>query len=237
MRRPLVILLHGTRFNAKAWDGYTNLLDADLRPVDLPGHGLRAGRPWSSEAALAVIDEEVASAAPGTPIVLVGHSLGGYVATAWAGRHPDALAGLVLVGAMADPRRHPVLTRTYTGFARLLPLVGAERMASAANAVLRVLGLGRDALPDATGYAVMPEAWRAVVSEAGCHHLHEVRCPVWLVAGQFDQLGIDLRRYARACRDPHVVVVRGATHLLPFTHQPQLAEVVRAACLTAGAGG
>ena len=234
MAAPLVVLLHGTRFSAKAWDGYAELLDADVRPIDLPGHGARAGQPWSTEAALAVIDEEVASVEAGTPVVLVGHSLGGFVATTWAERHPDALAGLILGGAMADPRRHRLLTRAYTGFAGLLPIIGAERMASIANAVLRVIGLRGDAIPDATGYAVAADAWHSVVAEAGCHQLPGIRCPVWLVTGQFDQLAVDARHYARAARDPRVVVVPGATHLLPFTHRQRLARVIREAALGGG---
>ncbi len=53
MPRPLVILLHGTRFNARSWDGYADLVDADVRAVDLPGHGWPARTPspgWSSSA-------------------------------------------------------------------------------------------------------------------------------------------------------------------------------------------
>ena len=102
-------------------------------------------------------------------------------------------------------------------------------MASIANTVLRVMGMRGDAIPDATGYAVAPDAWHSVVSEAGCHQLPDVSCPVWLVAGALDQLAIDTRRYARACQDPRIVVVRSATHLLPFTHSRQLAEVINEA--------
>lgn len=230
MPRPLVILLHGTRFDARSWAGYDEFVDADLRPVDLPGHGVRAGQPWTTEAALAVIDAEVASVPSGTPIVLVGHSLGGFLATTWAQRNPDALAGLVLVGAMADPRRHRVLTKAYTDFARLLPLVGPERMAVVANTVLRVMGMRGEAIPDATGYAVAPAAWNTIATEAGAHQLPDITCPVWLVAGLLDQLAVDTRWYARACQNARIVVVPGATHLLPFTHRRTLAKVIAEAC-------
>ena len=127
---------------------------------------------------------------------------------------------------MTDPRRHRVLTRAYTDFARLLPVVGPERMATLANAVLKVMGLRGDAIPDATGYAVAPDAWHSVVAEAGCHQLPAIECPVHLVTGHLDQLGIDTRHYARAARDARVHVIRGATHLLPFTHRRQLAAVI-----------
>lgn len=234
MTRPLLVLVHGTRFDAREWTGYAELVpEAELRAVDLPGHGTRAGRPYTSEAALVVVEHAMADVEPGRPVVLAGHSLGGYVAAAYAHRHPDRLAGLVLIGATADPSRHPALVHLYVGFARLLPVVGAERMAGFANAVLRRLGLAAEDIPDATGYAVTPQAWAAVVEEARADQLGEVACPVFLVAGQFDQLRIDIDRYAGACREAHIRVLPRASHLAPLTHRAQVAAVLREAAIAA----
>lgn len=224
------MLVHGTRFDARAWDGYAELIpEAELLAVDLPGHGIRAGELYSTQAALGVVQEAVGGAETDRPVVLAGHSLGGYVAAAYAHRNPDRLHALVLIGATADPSRHPRLVFAYTGFARLIPLLGAERMARVANGVMSRLGMEADALPDATGYAVTPEAWAAVVREARAEHLAGVACPVYLVAGQFDQLRIDTARYARACRDPRVRTIPCASHLAPLTHREQVAEVLREA--------
>jgi pimeloyl-ACP methyl ester carboxylesterase len=55
------------------------------------------------------------------------------------------------------------------------------------------------------------------------------------VAGQFDQLGIDLRAYARHCRDPRVLVIKRASHLAPLTHRGQVAAILRDAVLEASA--
>lgn len=232
--RPLLVLVHGTRFDARQWAGYAELIpEAQLLAVDLPGHGTRAGQPYTSEAALAVVDEAVTSVDADRPVVLAGHSLGGYVAAAYAHRHPDRLAALVLIGATADPSRHRVLVHLYTGFARLLPLVGAERMAGVANVVLRRLGLAGEEVPDGTGYAVTPDAWAAVVEEARPELLAEVDCPVFLVAGQLDQLRIDIGRYARACRDAHVRIIPRATHFAPLTHRTEVAAALREAVAAA----
>ena len=234
--RPLLVLVHGTRFDTRQWVGYAELIpEADLMPVDLPGHGTRAGRPYSTDAALAVVEEAVGRAEPGRPVVLAGHSLGGYVSADYAHRHPGVLAGLVRIGATADPSRHPQLARLYTGFAGLLPRVGADRMSRLANGVMRRLGASVDDLPDATGYAATPAAWSAVVAEARADQLADVDCPVYLVAGQFDQLGIDLRAYARHCRDPRVLVIKRASHLAPLTHRGQVAAILRDAVLEASA--
>lgn len=228
--RPLLVLVHGTRFDASQWEGYDHLVPgAQTLAVDLPGHGSRAGESYDTQAALAVVDAAVGSADEGQPVVLAGHSLGGYVATAYAERHPDALHALVLVGACADPSRHPVLRRLYTGFARVLPAVGAARMAGIANAVMRRLGAEPDDLPDATGYAVLPEAWAAVIAAAGVRQLEQLTCPVFLVAGQFDQLRIDTNAYAAICADPRVRIISRASHFAPITHRDAVAAVLREA--------
>ena len=257
--RPLLVLVHGTRFDARAWAGYDALVPgADVVAVDLPGHGRRAGEPYTADAAVAVVAEAVngggnddvanqaepgdraaADAEPGArdaaraglgrPVILCGHSLGGYVAADYAARHPGRLSGLVLIGATAEPARHPALLRLYTGFAGLLPRVGAHRMARVTNAVMRRAGLPADSVPGVEGYAVLGQAWAAVVPGARAEWLAGVRCPVHLVAGQFDQMRLDLGAYARACREPRVHVIPRATHLAPFTHCEHVARVLREA--------
>lgn len=232
--RPLLVLLHGTRFDSRAWSGYAELVpEADVVAVDLPGHGTRAGQPYSTDAALAILEGATDTSAS---VVLAGHSLGGYLAAAYAHRHPERPAALVLIGATADPSRHPVLVGTYTGFARLLPIVGADRMARVANLTLRGLGMQPGALPDATGYAVTPQAWAAVIAEARPDQLAELDCPVFLVAGQFDQMRIDIHRYAQACRDARVRILPRASHLAPLTHPEAVAAVLREAVATVSRG-
>ncbi len=230
------MLVHGTRFSARSWDGYAELVPgAEVRAVDLPGHGSRAGQAYTSASAVAVVEQEVGTAGPRRPAVLAGHSLGGYVSAAYAARHPDRLSGLVLIGAAADPSRHPHLARAYTGFARLVPVVGPERMSRFANGVLRCAGLPAEKMPGAAGYAVTQQAWGSVVAESRASQLAGVSCPVYLVGGQFDQLRIDTAAYARACREPHVHVIRGATHLAPLTHPEAVAAILRQAVAAARA--
>ncbi|WP_168583109.1 alpha/beta fold hydrolase [Gephyromycinifex aptenodytis] len=233
MTRPLLVLVHGTRFDSRAWDGYAELIpDADVVAVDLPGHGRLAGQDYTSEAAVQVVVDAVrehTAENENRAVVLAGHSLGGYVIAEYACRYPHRLDALVLIGACADPARHPRLSSLYSGFAQLLPRVGAERMAGVANGVMRRMGMNEDAIPDATGYAVTPQAWASVLAEATPEHLRELTCPVFLVAGRFDQLGIDIRHYARVCADPRVRIIERASHLAPMTHVEQVAAIMREA--------
>ncbi|ANS80345.1 putative hydrolase [Serinicoccus hydrothermalis] len=238
-RRPVLVLVHGTRMSRAQWEPYRALLpDVDLVTVDLPGHGARVGEAFTREAALATIDAAVAQARDlagdedGGGPVLAGHSLGGYLAMMWAAGHTGALRGLVLIGATADPRGP--LTGVYRGFARALPALGTDRTARVANALMRALGARGEhaaALPDGAAYAALPAAWDLVMSEVTPDLLRVVECPVVLVNGQLDQMRIHVRRFAAAARDAQVVTIPGASHLMPSTHPQQVAAVLREAVL------
>lgn len=243
--RARLVLLHGTRMSRAQWEPYRALLpEIDLVTADLPGHGERVGEDFTREAALATVDAALAQArawdegadragdpdegALRAPVVLAGHSLGGYLATMWAAEHPGEIDGLVLVGASADPAGP--LTGIYRGFARAMPHVDPQRLASGMNAVMRRLGARGEhaaALPDGAAYAALPAAWQLVIDEAGPDLLGEVDCPVVLVNGQLDQMRVHVRRFAAATRDAHVITIPRATHLLPATHPEQLAEILR----------
>lgn len=92
-----VVLIHGMTNSARAFDRLTPLLHGlDVTALDLPGHGAKASTPCPVS-----IDEMAAAILPEIdgPAVLVGHSLGGHVATALAQRSPDLVTHLVLVNS------------------------------------------------------------------------------------------------------------------------------------------
>ena len=96
---PTLILLHGAGDQAGAWAKVAPELSKKYRVVipDLPGHGdsdPRSG-PLSVGTVLAGF-EAIASAEPGK-IILVGNSLGGWIASLYAHRHPERVERLVLV--------------------------------------------------------------------------------------------------------------------------------------------
>ena len=99
---PILLLLHGLGSSAKAFDPLLPLLPAesDARTVELPGFGERHREPAapSIEAMAAAVEPEVhAAAESGRPVVVVGHSMGGCVATALAEAGRAPVSGLVLV--------------------------------------------------------------------------------------------------------------------------------------------
>lgn len=101
---PLIVFIHGTRLTRVSWSAVVARLSDAHRcvSVDLPGHGALAEMPFSLDAAANVVDAAI-DAAGGGPAVLVGLSLGGYVAMATAARAPERIRGLVLAGSSAEP--------------------------------------------------------------------------------------------------------------------------------------
>ena len=102
---PAIVFLHGTRLTRSAWAAQLDGLGGEFRAIalDLPGHGSRAAEPFTLEGAAAVVGAAIAEHAAGGRAIVVGLSLGGYVAMELAATDPDRVRGLVLAGATAEP--------------------------------------------------------------------------------------------------------------------------------------
>ena len=100
---PALFFVHGFLNDASVWTAVIDELETDFRciAVDLPGHGRSPGNgagTYGRDLVLgdlrAVMDETECG-----PVVMVGHSLGGYLSLAMAIEDPHRVTGLGLVGA------------------------------------------------------------------------------------------------------------------------------------------
>jgi len=101
---PVIVFVHGSRLTKSSWRAITGRLADRYRCVcvDLPAHGALADQPFTIDAAADVVDAAL-DAEGADRAVVVGLSLGGYVAMAVAARSPERVRGLVLAGATAEP--------------------------------------------------------------------------------------------------------------------------------------
>ncbi|TFD65196.1 alpha/beta fold hydrolase [Cryobacterium ruanii] len=212
--RVPVLLVHGIRASATMWRHQERTLRAAGYPVlaiDLPGHGKRMGEPFTVPAALAAIDDGVADL--GGRVLLVGLSLGGYYAVAYAAEHPGRVAGLVAAGCSAVPQG--VLLEGYRLLARAihrLPDRGLWLHENMARLLLPAAG-ARDVLAGGAALDVMDSGLQATSTLTPLTSIAAYPGPVWLVNGALDHFRLNERRFLAACRNGQVVVVPRATHL------------------------
>lgn len=96
---PIIIFLHGAVVNRKMWRTHLDLLSQDYHILapDLPGHGSLSNQPFtlsqSVEHIVGLMNEF-----NDWPIILVGDSLGGYVAMATASKYPERISALIVSG-------------------------------------------------------------------------------------------------------------------------------------------
>ena len=106
-----VVLVHSLAGNSTHWAAQLEHLRQNRRAValDLRGHG-RSEPPKNGDYTIAGMSGDVAAVVDTLGLkrfVLVGHSMGGGVALAYAGAHPDRVAGLVLLDPIGDGKQIP----------------------------------------------------------------------------------------------------------------------------------
>lgn len=104
---PVVVLIHGSSGNLNDWtfDMVARLSDRyRVLAFDRPGLGYTdmIGRNASLAAQARLLSDAATALGAENPMV-VGHSLGGAVALAWALERPDDLSGLVVLAGVSQP--------------------------------------------------------------------------------------------------------------------------------------
>ncbi len=129
--RPLV-LLHGARDTSASFQFVVDALHGDWYVVapDWRGHGRTswtAASYWQAEF-VADLDALLDELLPGPAVPLVGHSMGGNIASLYAGARPARVERLIMLDALGD-----LLHRTPVRVDEILQLVLASRHAGASE--------------------------------------------------------------------------------------------------------
>jgi pimeloyl-ACP methyl ester carboxylesterase len=122
---PALLLIHGTAASTAWWDPVIPQLAGDCRVirVDMAGHGRSSAPaggydiPAQARRAGAVLDRLGAG-----QVTVIGHSTGGYVATALAGQRPGLVSALALIDTAPD--LDAVMDQGLLGRLLLAPLPG-----------------------------------------------------------------------------------------------------------------
>lgn len=205
---PTLVLTHGFGDSSEAWAAVMPELAAAHTVVrwDLLGHG-RSAKPdvetaYHRDRAVAELARIIEEHAP--PVVLVGHSVGGYLSQCLALRRPDLVRGLVLLDT-GPGYRNPASRQQWNERAR----AGIDR------------------------YDVPFAAWRLLEQHDSfvMDHLDQLAAPTLVVCGAEDAGYVNtLGLYARKCPGAETLVIAGARHNPHKTHGDAVVAAIRAFC-------
>jgi pimeloyl-ACP methyl ester carboxylesterase len=223
---PLV-LIHGLGGSTDLWKHVVGPLSREFRVVayDLRGGGRT---PATGPTTLAGLADDLDAVVEGLglgSVLLMGHSMGGTLALAYAAAHPEKVRAIVALGAptgFPDAGREAMRTRAETVEAQGMGAVAEtvatngtapafrERDPEGFGAFVALLESN-----DPTGYAALCRVVSEidVVSELG-----RVSAPVLLVAGDLDAVASPEANEANVGRLPNAryVSVGGCAHILPL---------------------
>ncbi|WP_247002378.1 alpha/beta fold hydrolase [Halosolutus gelatinilyticus] len=224
-----IVFVHGAMFTRTMWLPQQRALSDEFHVVafDLPGHGVFGEETFRMEPAIERVQRVIDAETDGSA-VLVGLSLGGYVATEYAHRFPSDVDGLVLSGSSANPvRGMELLTRATGATARLLtkPDVGKRAVERLATRWVR----NRDLPPDVERAIIesgfYPKQFGDAGPEVAGRNFREALStypgPTLILNGENDKLmRRGEREHAAAARDGRVEVLADVGHICNL-HRPE----------------
>ena len=231
-RNPPIVFLHGIRLGREIWIPHAAALERQYHVIalDLPGHGALADVPFTERNVADLLDDVIANIA-GRPSLIVGYSLGGFVAMRHAARNPEQTAGLLLADCTFD----------FEGW-RWWPY-GAW-----VNAAQHLPAAWLDAMQRLGLYATLPHNWVDVVQRipfnrnvlletseivrSSRNALDEVasyRKPVSIVNGEYDLLfRLDEKRFLHRLPQARLQIMRGMDHAGPLRRIAEFTSIVEA---------
>jgi pimeloyl-ACP methyl ester carboxylesterase len=228
-RNPAVMFLHGIRLAGSIWEEHARALSDEFYVVtpDLPGHGALNDLPFEIpiiDAFLAYIADTLTTGPP----LIIGYSLGGYVAMRYALDMPERTAGLLLTGCSIDIVGYREVI--YDLSVRLAAHVSPAFLQSALAAFFRLTlprHVAEKIIPFRFDYRVFEASRKIAAGVRYSSRLSAYDRPVLIVNGQWDLLfRPDETRFARSAR-ARTVIMPGATHVVPLSSPAEFIRIVR----------
>lgn len=248
-RGPVVVCVHGLTTPSFVWDGVVGgltWLGFRVLTYDLYGRGYSARPSGAQNRAFFIqqLDDLLESQGIEDDITLIGYSMGGAIATAYAHQHRNRLRRLILIAPAGLGHDLGVLTR----FATKIPLLGDWLMLTFFPRKFRAGAEAERDLPTSVAGIVDQQIaqlqWRGYVpavlsslrgilsevQQADHEGLARTGIPVLAIWGELDETipHSCMGTLAKWNRRAKHVSVPGAGHGLAYTHTKEVVEAIRA---------
>jgi pimeloyl-ACP methyl ester carboxylesterase len=230
--RPTIVFLHGTRLTGASWATQVAALGDSFHCLapDLPGHGRAAATPFNVAVAARTVAELIEREAHDGRAIVVGLSLGGYVAMAVAAEWPDRVVAMAISGATAEPVGWRSIA--FHGLATIFSTV-PERFLDGVNRWFfgwrYPPAIADPILADGFSFAGGAVAVRSLVGERFKPRLAAYPGPTLLINGEFDLFFRPTERaFADVAADPRRALIRRATHLTNLDQSERFSRLIRA---------
>jgi pimeloyl-ACP methyl ester carboxylesterase len=198
----------------------------EVAAIDLPGHGPRADERFSFPRARAAVEAAVGEDGPA---LLIGLSLGGYVAVTLGAERPELTNGLILTGCSVDYSRSGDRLVAVTGemFQRAWP---KRMLRQAQRSTFKRKYASVPELAEAEHYARgYADALRAARKVHWHGKLAGYDRPVLVLNGSLDKPHVrDAGKLLEGVRDGRSEVIDGAGHLANLDRPDAYTDAVRA---------
>lgn len=240
--KPTAIFIHGVLNDHSVWILQTRYLANhgwNVLAVDLPGHCRSAGDPPATVEAAADFVLALMDAAGLEKAALVGHSFGSLVALEAAGRAPQRISHLVLVGTAFPMKVSPALLdaslNTPMKALEMVNIFSRSTLAPPPSALGpgtwvygASMALGRRVLASNTKVNLFYTGFKACDSYTGGEEaMAKVTCPVLFALGEVDQMTTPKAAQGLVAKVRHAKVVHlpGGHHQMNETPEALLAAL------------
>jgi len=211
-----ILLLHGVVVTRKMWIPQMIALNHTYQVLapDLLGHGSRSREKFTFSEAVAELNKTIEENKYGK-VLLVGFSLGGYLASEFACKYPDKTNGLVIVGSSTTPRGY--ISIPYHLLAFLYRLANPEWLAKRdARSWQSRYGaeIAEPVIEAGFYHAAIPALRKEIGGKDFLAGLKSYDKPVFIMNGEKDRIfrkGEGL--YRDKLRNSKVVVIKQAGHM------------------------
>ncbi|CAM4456283.1 alpha/beta fold hydrolase [Paenibacillus tarimensis] len=238
---PVVLLLHGYCGSSAYWKDVLPLLEQSVKVIapDLRGHGSSSATEEETYTMESLADDVAGLLAEigEKQAVVLGHSLGGYVALAFAERHPEMLHALGLVHSTPlpdtaegkekrDKAVEIIRTEGVEAFVEgLIPkLFAPSHLSVVADRVEQAKAIGRATDPQAAAACALGMKERPDRTEV----LRGLDKPVLLLAGDEDQVIGRERTFTAEGPNVEQVLLKDSGHMSMAEQPVELAAALNA---------